>query len=655
MAADEEEAPSWSARKTGTRYSEADRRGRTLHRDLTEIGHAGRKTGLRVGATTRDEDGFENMSAFFSPGTTSASRRSTQGLRKSIVDPASASSNRASGSADYADMDESSGSEPTTMLAARRSEAYASASAAKSPARRSLSPTKTHLNSPALRVRSATKSRQSPRTAAHNTAADRVQVARKLDFSRSDPIDPSDDERNNRPAEKRMAESSAPIYDPATAFDDDIDDGAPPLDMAEDSTDSPVPRRAEPRTQTSIPSPDRDTLDVPVPDDTDPSPPPIGGFDDNDDDQLPQAAIEEQLSERDEPSEDDEPREPVAKRGGRKPAPKRKPAARPKARRSFSPSQVSSRQRARSSSRARSPQREWREKVDRRTLENSDGEEEEGVRRSKRMKVAPLAFWRGEKLVYGRGDRRKSAGGTLGLAMPEIKEVIHVDIVEEEPTTQRVRRTNPRQRSRTRRRNGRRHPSASDDDDDDRDDNDYGSDEDAGMDPPARKGDDAQITETFIAEIPEFEDSLGNQVHQTMTIAYPRQAYEPRIVADQGIFFQRTLKDADYFAAGLLDLPPGTKKTKRSSRRNLMFFCVHAGYVEVVISDHLFRLTRGAQFIVPRNNDYEIRNVGKHKARLFFSQVTDTLANYQEDNNLVLVNSDAPDAEPSTRTPIKQS
>ena len=54
----------------GPRYSEADRRGRNSTQDVTNIGVAGRRTGLRVEGARRGSDGFENQSAYFSPTTT---------------------------------------------------------------------------------------------------------------------------------------------------------------------------------------------------------------------------------------------------------------------------------------------------------------------------------------------------------------------------------------------------------------------------------------------------------------------------------------------------------------------------------------------------------------------------------------------------------
>ena len=239
------------------------------------------------------------------------------------------------------------------------------------------------------------------------------------------------------------------------------------------------------------------------------------------------------------------------------------------------------------------------------------------------MRVKPLAFWRGEKLVYGRGDRRRSIGGTLSLSLPVVKEIIHVDVEEPKPkrkTNRNAAATGGRPESSKHS----RHDSSGSDDGSNSDDDDGPRQ----RDPPADPDDDGEALQIVNADVHSIEQP---GMRDRQTIAYPQSAYNPRAVEDQGIFFQRTLKDKDFFAAGLLDLPPGAAKTRRSSKRNLMFFCVYQGYVEIDISDNVFRLRRGAQFIVPRGNDYEIRNVGVNPARLFFSQVTDTLFNYTED------------------------
>lgn len=633
----------------GPRYSEADRRGRTAQRDLTEIGEAGRKTGLRVHAR-RDDDGFENMSAFFSP-TTTAKKAS---FRRSIVGASggggggSAQSTRsaprysigrnepgsASASGSYADMEQSSGSEPRTVLSRRQRQSQATAAATSLPnsirrsGARTMSPTRTHLNSPALRVRSATKGR----SAGANGVADTV-IARKLDFSRPDSADEDGDADLQQPpslpttpttgranmrkrkstealdpapasARPRRSLDDEPQYDATADVDDDVqpqtdfgDDGA--ADDMDDNLggggDDEIPLPASPM--------GGDDLDDEQPATT------SGDYDDagavdNEVDVEVEAPVKRG---RGRPRGSGRARGRGRGRGGAMRV-GRPPAAKPAKRRSFSPTAVE-RQRARSGSRGASPQREWRE-----TVEHSDANSDDsdpGTRRGKRLRVKPLAFWRGEKLVYGRGGRRRSIGGTLGLSLPEVKEIIHVDVEEDKPK-RRYNRKQPGAKP------GRRRVKHEDDSYDD----------DRQQDPAADPEDDFEAEEVVSAEVHSLDEP---EVRDRQTIAYPLTAYSPRAVVDQGIFFQRTLKDKDFFAAGLLDLPPGAAKTRRSSKRNLMFFCVYQGYVEVDVSENVFRLRRGAQFMVPRGNDYEIRNVGANNARLFFSQVTDTLYNYTID------------------------
>ena len=83
--------------------------------------------------------------------------------------------------------------------------------------RRSLSPTKTHLNSPALRVRSAQRSNVSPpksalKSASRPTTADTTaKIARKLDFRKADPGAESDDEMEEEEEAPRKTRHSGSI------------------------------------------------------------------------------------------------------------------------------------------------------------------------------------------------------------------------------------------------------------------------------------------------------------------------------------------------------------------------------------------------------------------------------------------------------------
>lgn len=670
------------------RYSEADRRGRNTNQDVTNIGVAGRRTGLRVEGTTRDSDGFENESAFFSPTTTAKKANPVMAISsaKSVR-----SATKGSGSYDDMDLEASTPLYPaladictnvagsardvaTTLR--RRSEGPVSAS------RRSKSPTKTHLNSPALRVRSTSRNPVSPSRSALKSpsrpgaTAPIAKVARKLDFSRADPTADSDEEVSEErgitdrkiPAGGRMksdavkrsparvsrasSEESADLIDATAAPEFQADAGSDDArDLPADQDDaisqgvnndnaaggsdefdeyihdqvaieremSQSPRRRSPektaKHKKRAGSMTRSEVDEPAERSPEVDMEPVQG-----DQDFPEAENEpvkykakrsktraspSEEEEEDEDEEDAEAQPPRKKTAARsrqrtqdkaaKSGKRSKVSSRP----SFSPSRAT-RER---SVRTASPQREWREAVD--LSRQGNGENDEGVRKSSRFKIAPLAFWRGEKLVYGRGSRRKSSGGTIGLALPEVKEIIHVDLIEGEQKRRRTRPGSIKPRSRKNRRNGTvKEESESESEDD---------------------AEGWEETITVEAPVRSFEDQ-----HELVkkVLAIPESDYEPCEVVGQGIFFQKTLSEEPHFAAGVLDIPVGERKPPKPSKQNTMFFFIFRGYVEVKIHEAVFRLRKGAQFTVPRGNFYEIVNVGRKDARLFFSQSTDTLANH---------------------------
>ena len=612
------------------RYSEAERRGRNSNQDVTNIGVAGRRTGLRVEGARRGSDGFENQSAYFSP-TTTAKKANNKRIYSSPRSVKSATKNP-SGSIEDMELE---ASESTSSDAALTTGSAADVNAvlrrrSEGPiirrsqlTRRSLSPTKTHLNSPALRVRSAKKAATSPPKSALKSAqraidpTSAVKIARKLDFTRPD-FDEEETPRRTRHSGSALvkpmpasAQASASrkrkLVDTEPIDQDDSDEMTSPRFKARAQTDF------EDIQQPTFQADDvNDQLDAPFEDyieEPEVTPPPISPRKSK---KSPKSATKSQNKHIEpEPEQQDEPpmefdqemdsqanalpqeEEPPKKKRGRpkkadKPDTKK---ARPTSHASLSPSRAS-RER---STRTASPQREWREPVN---LDNTKDDQDDGVRKSSRFKIAPLAFWRGEKMVYGRGSRRKSAGGTMGLTLPEVKEIIHVDIIEGE----KRRKLGAGRRKKTPRRTESPDSSSSEND--------------------ADNWEDKVIVE---APVRSFE----NQSMLTKkTLAVPESAYDPRPVHGQEIFFQKTLSEEPHFAAGVLDIPSGAGKPVKPSKQNTMFFFIFTGYVQVKIHDVVFRLRKGGQFTVPRGNFYEILNVGKKNARLFFSQSTDTLANH---------------------------
>ncbi|KAG5518875.1 hypothetical protein PMAC_002406 [Pneumocystis sp. 'macacae'] len=210
------------------------------------------------------------------------------------------------------------------------------------------------------------------------------------------------------------------------------------------------------------------------------------------------------------------------------------------------------------------------------------------TRRSLRTKVAPLAYWRNERIVYELGERRKS-----GPAMPKIKEIIRVDpisIPNRPKGTGRVKNTSFRKKMT-------KHETTSDEEWEEKVD--------------------------VECEVINWHDKKPI----IKRIAYPASSYAPRDVANAIIKFQKTFDEAPFFATGVMDLPRGGEKTTKPSKHNVMTFVILEGAVEATVHQTSFRLKRGSHFIVPRGNYYSIRNIANKVSRLFFTQATDTLEN----------------------------
>ncbi|ORY78660.1 Mif2/CENP-C like-domain-containing protein [Protomyces lactucae-debilis] len=656
------------------RYSEAERRGRGAQ-NVTDIGVKGRRTGLEIYDTTRDEDGMENLSAFFSPAT-AKKKAAAAAAAGNLLDSAHSIRSRPSTGSNEQEMEieASSAQDVTATLSHRRQSQAASAVpvSVRVPNRHSQSPTKTHLNSPALRVRNAVSNPASPLRNPHRAATTPgvqplAKVARKLDFSRSD-LDVEDEEEDAPAAAAAVTKttpaaparfiavrrsSKSPAATSASAKADrkrkvealqatersDGDDDAG--QEADEFVDAPTMAEIQGEAFEDLAQPDplpnaqnddvRYDVEYEAPNDE----PMYQDYIDDGaelDEGAEQAEEEDEQAERSVDSaaeEDEDEEEPIKspasnkkrsksaqraatdhesdaaprKRGRstKKPAAKKSPRKKAPARHaSLSPSRAASRTR---DGRTQSPQREWREPI---THDDSDdAEQNDGVRRSTRVKVPPLAFWRGEKMVFGRGQRRKSVGGTLGLSLPEVKEIIHVDLVE---GAQQVRRSRASSKGRA---NGKKKRRAN-----------QVKDESSASEPEDEDEEEEHII--VEANVRSFEqpDALVKKV-----LAIPQAMYDPRPVVGQGIFFQKTLSEEPHFAAGVLDIPVGEGKPVKPSKQNTMFFFIYQGYVQVKIHDVIFKLRKGGQFTVPRGNFYEIVNVGTKDARLFFSQSTDTLAN----------------------------
>ncbi|WBW72308.1 CENP-C-like protein Cnp3 [Schizosaccharomyces osmophilus] len=217
----------------------------------------------------------------------------------------------------------------------------------------------------------------------------------------------------------------------------------------------------------------------------------------------------------------------------------------------------------------------------------------EGLRRSNRTRIAPLAFWKNERVVY---ELQKNKTETP--ALPEVKNVIRI----EDPASQRRKRKKIRSEGR---KQGTKEPS-----------------------PTVPLEEDGNELAPFEEEVncPVLSWNQKNQkVSEARTIGYALPSVKLYQIRNQQTKFASLFSDPNFFGAGILELPMGAEKPVKPSKHNLMSFCILQGYLEIMVNTTTFRMRREGVFIVPRGNYYSIKNIGHDVARLYYTQAADTL------------------------------
>lgn len=237
----------------------------------------------------------------------------------------------------------------------------------------------------------------------------------------------------------------------------------------------------------------------------------------------------------------------------------------------------------------------------------------DGLRRSRRTKIAPLAFWRNERIVYSRAlDNEDDPDTTLisdirKIPLQEIKEVVHIpEQVSAGQHKKRTTRGRPRASSKSRK-----------------------------LSPKTATAYDYE-SDPEITGSEWFQDKV-----KAISVFTPKgEATEPQqlvFAPDYGEFVSPaagddsnpdTYKVATLFsersaASGLLDFPPEGFRSLRSSPDSIFMCHVVKGLLEITISNDTFVVTKGCSFQIPRANPYSFRNIGQDSARIFFVQVQD--------------------------------
>jgi len=96
---------------------------------------------------------------------------------------------------------------------------------------------------------------------------------------------------------------------------------------------------------------------------------------------------------------------------------------------------------------------------------------------------------------------------------------------------------------------------------------------------------------------PPHDEDPVEVVEEELAISEP--AIQLKDIKDATFKFAKTLT-LPFFGSGIVDLPPGSEKRSKNSRKMQMVFFVHKGAVDVIIATNTFRISEGGQFFVPR-------------------------------------------------------
>ncbi|KAJ3516325.1 hypothetical protein NM208_g14858 [Fusarium decemcellulare] len=220
--------------------------------------------------------------------------------------------------------------------------------------------------------------------------------------------------------------------------------------------------------------------------------------------------------------------------------------------------------------------------------------------RSGRHSYKPLDYWRGDRVVQEE-EEFKDVSGRDRFVLSTIKEVIRAP--QPEPPVKPTARSKGRQKAKTKR-------------------SEEVELEDWELNPGVVNG------EVILWE-PEHElhppaDDEPVEVMEDR-VALSGEAIQTRDIRDATFRFAKTLT-TPFMGAGIVDLPPGSEKRPKNSRKMHMVFFVHSGKVSVTVNEASFRISAGGMWFVPRGNYYSITNDYDNPSRIFFSQACEISA-----------------------------
>nr|CEG02614.1 unnamed protein product [Fusarium pseudograminearum CS3487] len=217
--------------------------------------------------------------------------------------------------------------------------------------------------------------------------------------------------------------------------------------------------------------------------------------------------------------------------------------------------------------------------------------------RSGRHSFKPLSWWAGDKVVQEE-EEFKDVSGRDRFVLSTIKEVIRAPVEEVRAKPSKPRGRPSKAKSKATRQVETVEP------------------EDWELDPGTVNGE-VILWDPEHEKNPPGDEEPVEVMDDRIAISGP--AIQTRDV--QGVSFRmaKTLT-TPFMGAGVVDLPAGSEKRPKNSRKMHMAFFVHTGKVLVTVNEASFRLSAGGMWFVPRGNYYSITNDYDTDSRIFFTQ-----------------------------------
>lgn len=208
-------------------------------------------------------------------------------------------------------------------------------------------------------------------------------------------------------------------------------------------------------------------------------------------------------------------------------------------------------------------------------------------RQSRRNRIAPLEFWRGETVKYSVDQ---------DLRIPVV-----VGVVRRAKTPQKPRPVRPsgsRRAQTTTLKSNKRRKEIEDEL------------EDEGFAPEVN----------VVAKVVDYD----THVEDERLLAISADQHTPEQVKGEKFSISTVFEEGNFLTAGILSFPPGVAKPSRNSAKHALVFYVITGTFQVTINQSSFVIGNGGQFIVPRGNHYQLKNLHDQEGKLHFCHCKDS-------------------------------